>query len=115
MKLLILSLLLASSNAFQVAPQAKNGVALQAAIGRGMKVDSPPAKYTSPIREKRLSGINKKYEGADGSTILGPSFRLALEIACMAPLIAFTHSGTSCFGVVCLLVHCATSLDGVIG
>ena len=99
MKLLILSLLLASSNAFMAAPNSNKAagvVALQAASGRGMKVDtSPPAKYTTPVREKRLSGINKKYEGADGSTILGPSFRLALEIACMAPLIAYMHSGTS--------------------
>ena len=104
MKLFIVSLLLATSNAFMVTPNkaTTSVVSLEAASGRGMKVDSPPAKYTTPIREKRMSGINKKYVGADGSTILGPSFRLACEIATMAPLIWYMHSGT-CFAV---WIHC---------
>ena len=97
MKLLVLSLLLAASHGFVVSPStpAPNTV-LEASSG--LKMSSQPAKYTTPIREKRLSGIGQRYEGTDGSTILAPSFRLSLEIAAMAPLIWFMHSGTFVFG-----------------
>ena len=34
-----------------------------------------------------LDGLGKKYKAKDGSTILGPSFKLSFSIAAMAPFI----------------------------
>jgi len=110
---MIVSLLLAGANGFVVSPSSitsssitnsalvpsttKTATALLKASTTGGMGNNKPAKYTNPIREKRLSGIDKVYKGADGSTILGPSFRLALEIAAVAPLIWFFHSGMFVF------------------
>lgn len=104
MKLLLLSLIVATANAgFAGLPTASKTTALNAATGFDFFKPIFAAKSSTyvPVAEvkkmydsddeRRLSGINKRYTAKDGSTILGPSFRLAMEIALMAPVIYALH------------------------